>query len=65
MSLKAANFGQPTNMLNRQLGGISQPYQIGGPRSAQFALTLQFLTVFFPPEARSFETVVSAHEGGN
>jgi len=41
-SLTAANFGQATNMLNRQLGGISQLYQLGGPRSFQFALKLQF-----------------------
>ena len=41
-SLTAANFGQPTNMLNRQLGGISQLYQIGGPRSLQLALKLLF-----------------------
>jgi Carboxypeptidase regulatory-like domain/TonB dependent receptor len=41
-SLGAANFGQATNMLNRQLGGISQLYQIGGPRSFQFALRLSF-----------------------
>jgi Carboxypeptidase regulatory-like domain/TonB dependent receptor/TonB-dependent Receptor Plug Domain len=41
-SLTAANFGQATNMLNRQLGGLSQLYQIGGPRSMQFALKLIF-----------------------
>jgi hypothetical protein len=41
-SLTAANFGQATNMLNRQLGGLSQLYQIGGPRSLQFALKLQY-----------------------
>jgi hypothetical protein len=41
-TLTAANFGQPTNMLNRQLGGISQLYQIGGPRSFQFALKILF-----------------------
>jgi len=41
-SLTAANFGQATNMLNQQLGGISQPSQIGGPRSIQFALKLSF-----------------------
>ena len=39
-SLTAANFGQATNMLNRQLGGLNQLYQIGGPRSMQFALKL-------------------------
>jgi Carboxypeptidase regulatory-like domain/TonB-dependent Receptor Plug Domain len=41
-SLTAANFGQATNMLNRQLGGLNQLYQIGGPRSMQFALKLIF-----------------------
>jgi hypothetical protein len=41
-SLTAANFGQATNMLNRQLGSLSQLYQIGGPRSFQFALKLQY-----------------------
>jgi len=41
-TLSATNFGQATNMLNRQLGGMSQLYQIGGPRSMQFALKLLF-----------------------
>lgn len=41
-TLSAANFGQATGMLNRQLGGVSQLYQIGGPRSGQFALKLNF-----------------------
>ncbi len=41
-SLTAANFGQETNMLNRQLGGLSQLYQIGGPRSLQFAVKIMF-----------------------
>lgn len=41
-SLGAANFGQATNMMNRQLGGISPLYQIGGPRSMQFAFKLIF-----------------------
>jgi hypothetical protein len=40
--LTAPNFGQPTVMLNRQLGGIAQLYQIGGPRSLQLALRLSF-----------------------
>jgi hypothetical protein len=40
--LTASNFGQATNMTNRQLGGISQLYQIGGPRSFQFAIKLKF-----------------------
>lgn len=43
-SLTASNFGQATNMLNQQLSGVglSQLYQIGGPRSLQFALKLLF-----------------------
>lgn len=41
-SLTSPNFGRATNMLNRQLGGVSQLYQIGGPRSLQFAIKLQF-----------------------
>jgi len=41
-SLSAANFGQATNMLGRQLGGLNALYQIGGPRSFQFALKLIF-----------------------
>ncbi len=41
-TLTATNFGQATNTLNQQLGGISQLYQIGGPRSLQFAVKLLF-----------------------
>jgi hypothetical protein len=41
-SLPFGNFGQATTMLNRSLGGINELYQIGGPRSLQFALKLQF-----------------------
>lgn len=41
-TLTAANFGQATNTLNQQLGGISQLYQIGGPRSLQFAIKVLF-----------------------
>jgi hypothetical protein len=41
-SLSAANFGRATNMLNRQLGGLNQLYQIGGPRSLQFAVKFLF-----------------------
>ena len=40
--LSASNFGEAINMLNRQLGGISQLYQLGGPRSLQFAAKFQF-----------------------
>ena len=35
-------FGQSTQMLGRELGGVSPLYQIGGPRSIQFSLKLQF-----------------------
>jgi len=43
-SMTAANFGQATNMRNVQFAatGLSQLYQIGGPRSFQFALRLNF-----------------------
>lgn len=41
-TLTATNFGQATNTLNQQLGGISQLYQIGGPRSLQFAVKFLF-----------------------
>jgi hypothetical protein len=41
-SLTSPTFGQYTSMLNRSLGGLSQLYQIGGPRSLQFALKLAF-----------------------
>ena len=41
------NFGRPVNMLGRGLGGsqtsgLNALYQIGGPRSIQFSLRLQF-----------------------
>jgi hypothetical protein len=41
-TLTAANFGQPTTMLNGALVGVSPLYQIGGPRSMQFSLKLTF-----------------------
>jgi len=41
-TLTAANFGQATGMLNRQLSGLNTLYQIGGPRSFQFTLKLGF-----------------------
>jgi outer membrane receptor protein involved in Fe transport len=40
--LSSGQFGQSTQMLGRSLGGLSPLYQIGGPRSLQFALRLQF-----------------------
>ncbi len=43
-SMTAANFGQATDMRNVQFAatGLNQLYQIGGPRSFQFALRLNF-----------------------
>ncbi|MGH9960374.1 MAG: TonB-dependent receptor, partial [Pyrinomonadaceae bacterium] len=41
-NLGSPNFGQATTMLNQQLTGLSPLYQIGGPRSFQFALKLLF-----------------------
>jgi hypothetical protein len=41
-TLTAPNFGQATNTLATNLRGLNQLYQIGGPRSMQFALKLQF-----------------------
>ena len=37
-----ALFGRATNTLNVQLGGLNPLYQVGGPRSIQFALKLTF-----------------------
>jgi hypothetical protein len=35
-------FGRTTQLLNRGLGGLGPLYQIGGPRSIQLSLRLQF-----------------------
>jgi hypothetical protein len=35
-------FGQPTQMLNRSLGGLSALYQMGGPRSGQLGVKVLF-----------------------
>ena len=42
--LSSPQFGQATMMLNNSLGsgGLNPLYQIGGPRSIQLALKLQF-----------------------
>jgi hypothetical protein len=40
--LTSAIFGRATQMLGSGLGGLSPLYQIGGPRSLQLALKLQF-----------------------
>jgi hypothetical protein len=42
VTLGALNFGQPTNTLNAALPGVNPLYQMGGPRSLQFALRLTF-----------------------
>jgi len=41
-SLTSPTFGRATEMLNTRLGGLNPLYQMGGPRSMQFALKLQF-----------------------
>ena len=40
--LTSPAFGQATNMLGSQLSGLNPLYQIGGPRSFQFALIVRF-----------------------
>lgn len=35
-------FGQATAMLRSSLGGLNPVYQVGGPRSIQLSLRLQF-----------------------
>ena len=39
-SLTSSLFGQPTQMLNRSLGGLNALYQMGGPRSGELAVKL-------------------------
>ncbi|MCB1019013.1 MAG: TonB-dependent receptor, partial [Acidobacteria bacterium] len=41
-NLANAQFGRPTQMLNRSIGGLNALYQIGGPRSVQLGLRLEF-----------------------
>ncbi|HEY2964344.1 MAG TPA: hypothetical protein VGJ37_18135, partial [Pyrinomonadaceae bacterium] len=41
-SLTSTTFGQATNMLGAQLSGLNPLYQIGGPRSFQFAVLMRF-----------------------
>lgn len=41
-SITSAQFGQPTAMLSRGLGGLSPIYQLGGPRSLQLSARLEF-----------------------
>jgi len=40
--LGSGTFGQPTQSLNSNFGGLNSLYQIGGPRSIQLALKLVF-----------------------
>jgi hypothetical protein len=40
--IQTPNFGQITQTLNKALGGQDALYQVGGPRSGQFSLKLQF-----------------------
>jgi hypothetical protein len=40
--LTNSTFGTSTQMLNRNIGGLNALYQIGAPRSIQFALKIQF-----------------------
>lgn len=40
--LTSPTFGQATNMLGTQLSGLNPLYQIGGPRSLQFAVIVRF-----------------------
>jgi len=41
-TLTSTTFGQATNMLGSQLSGLNALYQIGGPRSLQFAIIVRF-----------------------
>lgn len=41
-NLTSTTFGQATNMLGAQLTGLNPLYQIGGPRSMQFAIIVRF-----------------------
>lgn len=42
LSVGSALFGRAINTQNTQLGGLNSLYQVGGPRSFQFALKLLF-----------------------
>ncbi len=41
-NLANAQFGRSTQMLNRSIGGLNALYQIGGPRSVQLGLRVEF-----------------------
>jgi hypothetical protein len=41
-NLASSTFGRSTQMLGRSLGGLNALYQMGGPRSMQFGIRLQF-----------------------
>ncbi len=40
--MSSGNFGRSTRVLSSSLGGMNPLYQVGGPRSLQLALKLQF-----------------------
>jgi hypothetical protein len=40
--LTSGNFGRSTQILSTGLGGLNPLFQVGGPRSLQLALKLQF-----------------------
>jgi len=42
LSVGADLFGQASNTLNNQLGGLASLYQVGGPRSMQVSMKLHF-----------------------
>jgi len=42
MLARNPTFGYTTRMLNTQLGGLQQSYQVGGPRSVQVSMKLSF-----------------------
>jgi hypothetical protein len=39
---RSPTFGYTTRMLNTQLGGLQQSYQVGGPRSVQVSMKISF-----------------------
>lgn len=41
-ALTDTNFGRSTQILSTGLGGLNPPFQVGGPRSLQLALKVQF-----------------------
>jgi hypothetical protein len=41
-TLSSANFGRSTSMVKDELGGLNTLYQLGGPRSMQFGIKVNF-----------------------